>query len=549
MSLKDDLLHLIKGEILDDDQTLNTYSKDASLFTIKPQLVICPQDSEDIQNLIHYVKTHPEKKLSITPRSAGTDMSGGAVNEGIILDMTKHFNKIVEIGKNYAIVQPGVYYRDFEKETLKQNLLLPCYPASRELNTVGGMVGNNSAGEKTLAFGQTHDFVQELKVVLSDGKEHTLKPLDRKELNAKLREKGFEGDLYRKSYSVIKRNYDILQRAKPVVSKNSTGYLLWYALNPDKQIFDLTQVITGSQGTLGIITEIKFRLIQPKHHSKLLVIFLYNLDHLGEIVDKVLPFQPESFESYDDQTLSFAMRFWTEVIKVIKPHNMLYLALSFIPEALMVLTHGFPKLILMAEFTGDSKGEVAKKATEAQQSISQYHIQSRVTKNEDDARKYWVIRRESFNLFRHHASGGRRTAPFIDDIIVKPEYLPEFLPKLQKLMDPYKKRMVYTVAGHVGNGNFHIIPLMNLSRERDREIIPELSEKVYDLVFSYHGSMSAEHNDGLIRGPLLEKMYGKEVYKLFKEIKQIFDPKNIFNPHKKTDSNIKYSMEHVSSKS
>lgn len=138
-----------------------------------------------------------------------------------------------------------------------------------------------------------------------------------------------------------------------------------------------------------------------------------------------------------------------------------------------------------------------------------------------------------------------KASSFIDDIIVRPEYLPEFLPKLNALITPYKDQMVYTVTGHIGDGNFHIIPLMDLSKEEVRAVIPELMEKVFKLVFEYKGSISAEHNDGLIRGPYLPEMYGEKVYQLFKEVKQIFDPKNIFNPHKKVDATLKYSLAHM----
>ena len=173
-----------------------------------------------------------------------------------------------------------------------------------------------------------------------------------------------------------------------------------------------------------------------------------------------------------------------------------------------------------------------------------FEIKTRITTSEKDAQKYWLIRRESFNLLRKHVKG-KKTAPFIDDLIVRPEYLPEFLPKLNAILDQYKNYMTYTIAGHPGDGNFHIIPLMDLSDSKSKQIIPELSEKVYDLVLDYHGSITAEHNDGLIRTPYLEKMYGPEVYKLFEKTKQIFDPKNIFNPHKKVGGNMEYAMQHI----
>ena len=543
MTFSDQLKPAFKGEVLEDDPTLTTYSKDASLFEIRPQLVVYPQDTEDIKTLIKFVTSH--QGLSVIPRSAGTDMSGGAIGEGIIADVTKHLNKITEIGQDFAVTEPGVFYRDFEKETLKHDLLLPCYTASREINTVGGMVANNSAGEKTLAFGQTKDFVEQVKVVLVDGNEYTFGPLTKEQLEQKLSQKDFEGQIYQQMYQLLEKNYDLVKAAKPQVSKNSTGYLLWEVW--DRQTFDLSKIFVGSQGTLGFITEAKLRLVKPKKYSKLLVVFLYNLDHLGGLIEEVLKFHPESFESYDDQTLKFATRFIGEVLKVIHPKNIVSLGFNFIPEALMALTHGFPKLVLLAEFTGDSPEEVLQKATQAQKDISKFHVKTRVTKDGDDERKYFVVRRESFNLFRHHA-GSKHTAPFIDDIVVKPEYLPEFLPKLQKIMEPYKSYMTYTIAGHVGNGNFHIIPLVDMADPRVKQAFIDLGKKVYDLTLEYKGSISAEHNDGLVRGPYLKQMYGEKVFDLFKQVKTIFDPNNIFNPHKKSDATFEYSWGHLAKK-
>ena len=167
-------------------------------------------------------------------------------------------------------------------------------------------------------------------------------------------------------------------------------------------------------------------------------------------------------------------------------------------------------------------------------------------KSEEEEQKYWTIRRQSFALL-HNNTTGKDTAPFIDDFIVKPEYLPEVLPKVNAILDKYKKDLIYTIAGHPGNGNFHIIPLMDLKDERVRALIPKISEEVYRLVFQYHGSITAEHNDGLIRTPYLEEMYGPEIDALFAEVKKIFDPQNIFNPGKKVNGDLKYSVDHITS--
>lgn len=539
-NIKEGLKLLLKGEVTDDEQSLKAFSKDASIFELRPQIIVAPQDTLDIQKLVGFINSQPPG-LSVTARSAGTDMSGGAINDSIILDMTKHFNQIKKVGENFALTQPGVYYRDFEASTLKRGLLLPCYPASRELCTVGGMVANNSAGEKTLSYGQTQNFVQSLKVILADGNEYKLESISKNDLNKKLAQKNFEGQLYRKIYQLIEKNFLLIRKAKPKVHKNSSGYLLWEVWN--RQTFDLSKLIVGSQGTLGIISEIKFKLIKPKKHSKLLVIFLKNLDGLDQIVNRILTHHPESFESFDDYTLKVAMRFLPEVLKIMNAKNAFSLFLQFLPEVWMSLSGGVPKLVLIAEFTADTSREADSLCKKAQQDLSRFHLQSRITKGEQEAKKYWTLRRESFNLLRHHA-GRLRTAPFIDDLIVRPENLSMFLPRLQKILNQYQ--LIYTIAGHIGDGNFHIIPLMDFTDPRTKQIIPELSQKVYNLVFAFNGSMTAEHNDGLIRGPYLEKMYGPEVYQLFKEVKNIFDPKNIFNPHKKVDATSEYSFSHLS---
>ncbi len=537
-----DIKKAIKGEVKTDDETLTAYSQDASIFEIKPQAVVYPANTKDIQSLVKFVNEHPDQNLSLTARSGGTCMSGGAINDSIILDMTKHFNQMGEVKVDSVVTQPGVYYRDFEKQTLKKGLLLPCYTASREINTVGGMVGNNSAGEKTLSYGQTQRYVKRLKVVLSDGHEYTITPLTSQALSSKLSQPDFEGRLYKQLYDLITTNYDLIKSAKPNVTKNSTGYSLWNVW--DGQTFDLNKLIVGSQGTLGIVTEIEFALVKPKPYSNLLVIFLKDLNNLAEIINQLLTHQPESLESFDDQTLKVATRFIGDIFKVINPTSMLKLAWQFIPEMWMSLTGGLPKLILLAEFTGDSMEEVNQKLLEAQSDLKPFHLKTHITQSEAESKKYWTIRRESFNLLRHHATH-KRTAPFIDDLVVRHQDLPAFLPKLKKILSQYQKMMIYTIAGHAGNGNFHIIPLIDFANPKIRQILPEIAQKVYSLVFEYHGSMSGEHNDGLVRGAYLEQMYGQKVYQLFKRVKHIFDPNDIFNPHKKVDATLDYSYQHL----
>ncbi len=542
MSLTDELKKIVKGEVDDSPETLEKASTDASLFKVRPEVVVSPKDTADIQVLVQFVteKKKAGEKISITARAAGTDMSGGPLGESIILDTTAHLNRFLELRDAptpqgtgaYAVAEPGMYFRDFDAETKKKNLEMPGYPASRNLATIGGMVANNSGGEKNLKYGKTARYVNALDVVFSDGEVHTLAPYQGEALALKLKEDGFEGDLYRSVAELVSKNKDTIEAARPKVTKNSSGYALWDAGDGEHSL-NLIPIVVGSQGTLGIITKIKFGLVTPKPYSSMVVIFVNNLAELTTIIPAVLAEKPDSFESYDDKTLSLAVKYFPEFATQMKA-GIISLGLSFLPEMWMLATGGIPKLILLAEFRADSQKEAFSSAERLAEKIrhSEVRARVRVAKDERAARKYWTIRRESFSLLRKKVRG-KRTAPFIDDFVVLPSVLPEFLPKLNEILSHYNDVLTYTIAGHVGDGNFHIIPLIDPTKPGMARVINELSHKVYDLVLSYHGSITGEHNDGLVRTPFVKEMFGPDMYALFEHVEHLFDPLGIFNPGKK----------------
>lgn len=523
----------LHGDVDTTPETLEKYSEDTSIFHIKPTAVVSPKNVDDLKKLLA-LANESDGKISLTARAAGTDMSGGPLTSSIVVDFLKYFNQIKFVDAEKAVAEPGVFYRDFDKETLKHGVILPSYTSSRELNTVGGMVANNSAGEKSLTYGKTDRYVAGLKVVLSDGNEYEFKKLSRAEWEEKCTLAGFEGDLYRGLNRLLLDNQELLKREKPIVSKNSAGYAVWDIYNEAEDSFDLTKLFTGSQGTLGLITEVTFSLIKPKNNTRMMVMFLRakHLERLGEIINEVLAEKPESFESYDDKTFNVMLRVLPQLIKRLGG-NVFKIAKDFLPEIKMIVTGGIPKLVLMAEFAADTDEEAFLQADRAAKALKhKFGITTRVTKSQEEGEKFWLIRRESFNLLRENVRG-KHTAPFIDDLSVAPQYLPAFIPELYAILNEYD--LVYTVAGHVGDGNFHIIPLMDFSRPDFVEIIDELSKRVYTLVTEYRGSITGEHNDGLIRTPYLSLMFSKEMLNIFTEIKDIFDPKRIFNPHKKVD--------------
>ena len=536
------------GELRDDPTTLDLYSHDASMFELRPKLVVAPKDAKDVERLVKLVSAEKSGNtaLSLTARSAGTCMSGGAINDSIIVDFQKHFTAIEKVTSTSAQAQPGVFYRDFEPETLKHGALMPTYPASRELASIGGMVNNNSGGEKSLEFGKTEDFVSELDFVFADGVKRTVKPIKEAELVKKMKQKDFEGEVYRKLYKLIEANYSKIKAAKPRVNKNSTGYNLWDVWDRDTGVFDLTKLIVGAQGTLGFVTDIHFRLVPKKDHSGLLVLFMKDINDLGEVVTKVLESKPATFESFDDATLRLSIRFMPSFLKLLGWKRFIHLLVTLIPDGLQLL-RGMPKLVLMVEFNGQSEEEVRQKVRKLHQELAKQRARYEIngfeeTPTEAKSEKFWIMRRYSFQLLRSKVKD-KHTAPFIDDFVVPPEHLTEFLPKLRAIIKKYK--LFATIAGHMGDGNFHVIPLMKLEDPNDRKKILPAMKAVNNLVLKYGGSLSGEHNDGLVRGPWLEKMYGKEIYGLFRETKDIMDPKGIFNPHKKANADWEYSFGHI----
>jgi FAD/FMN-containing dehydrogenase len=225
--------------------------------------------------------------------------------------------------------------------------------------------------------------------------------------------------------------------------------------------------------------------------------------------------------------------------------NMFLLGLQFLPEFWMVLRGGVPKIILMAEFTGTTREEVDAQVSQAYEDMKSFNLPIKRTHSEGESKKYWTFRRESFSLLRSRMQG-LRTAPTIDDIVVHPLDLPEFLPKLDIIFkkDIYKD-LVYTVAGHMGDANFHIIPLIDIHKEGIKDVLHQLMDEVFDLVFQYKGSMSGEHNDGLLRTAYLPKMFSPEIIQLFEKTKAIFDPDGILNPGKKVHGDKEFAWNHV----
>jgi FAD/FMN-containing dehydrogenase len=290
------------------------------------------------------------------------------------------------------------------------------------------------------------------------------------------------------------------------------------------------------------LTQARVGLVPVKTHHDMIAIFFDSWDELPKVVNAILPHDPESLETFDKDTLKLGIRFMPEIAKKAGT-NLFSFAARFLPEALMgIEMGGLPELILLVEISEESEAEVKRKVAQAILGIRDFRVRYRIIEKDTEEEKFWVMRRESFNLLRQHVKG-KRTAPFVEDFCIPAEKVPEFLPKAKKILEDYG--IDVNIAGHAGNGNFHIIPLMDLRDEKERAKLIPVAERFYDLVAEYKGSITGEHNDGIVRTPFLGKMYSKEMLGLFTRVKMIFDPKCIFNPGKKVGGSLSYFESHL----
>lgn len=535
----------LKGELITERADRLRFSRDASIYELIPDLVAKPKDSADIQTIVKTVaKNKPAyPRLAITPRSAGTDMSGAAIGSSIVLDMTAHFNKIDSFHENTLQVQPGTYMRDIDPLLFKEGMQIGSTPASRALCTIGGIVGNNSGGEQSLRYGNADRWVRELKVVLSDGNEYTLKPITKKQLDKKMAEDTFEGHIYKAVFELIEDNYELIKNARPKVNKNSMGYNLWAVWDRETGVFDLTQLFTGSQGTLGVITDITIKAVPKAAHSGLLLAYLPSIKHLGEVIETVMRHQPATFEGFDDITFNLGIRYFNTFRKQLGTKELVRQQAHLLKSVAKFQGH-LPNILLMIEFDGNSHAEVLKKIELLHDDLKKFKIKMDVESDKQSSAPFWQIRRSALSLLKNQVKG-RYASPFIDDMTVQPRHLTKFIPELRKIIRKYK--LPVTLQGHFGDGNFHLIPLMDIVGTKDQAKLEPVMRELIPIVLKYGGTMAGEHNDGMVRGPWLPAVFGQEMFELFKDVKELFDPQYIFNPHKKTDASWEYSMSHIRS--
>lgn len=506
--------HELAGTVMDKQDALDYFSTDGSIFAIEPSGIVYPKHTGDVQNVVKFVAERAAggKQLSIVARGRGTDQSGGALGDGLMVVFPAHMNKMLKFDKRSVTVQPGMLYSSLQQILHSHERFLPPYPSSIEFSSIGGAVANNAAGEKTIKYGATRNYVEKLQVVLSDGSVIETKRLSARELSRKKGLSTLEGEIYRQVDGLINEHRALIRQAAPGTSKNSAGYALWDVKRADGS-FDLGQLIVGSQGTLGIITEITLKTMPYLPKTTLVVGFFDDLAKAGQAVTRLQKLKPSALELVDYHLLEFLRHDHPGILD------------GLVPEKL-------PQIAFLIEFDDQSQLRQTVKSRRAQQIVRTFGYDLKVATKPREQEALWNIRRSAAAVI-WMTRGKEKALPIIEDGVVPIEKLSEFLEKTYRLLKKYDLEIA--VWGHAGDANFHIQPFLDLSKKKDREKVFDLADDFYDMVIKLGGSTCGEHNDGLMRSPYLRKLFGSEVYDLFCEVKHIFDPHDILNPGKKVD--------------
>jgi FAD/FMN-containing dehydrogenase len=503
----------LSGEVMTSVDARKYFSTDASIFEVVPAIIAYPRNENDVRKAARFSWQLAERGrvIPITARGAGTDLTGGSLGEGIMLVFPAHMHKILELDSKSGdvIIEPGVNFGKLQQTLHTHGRFLPPYPASLQYSTVGGAVGNNAGGEKTIKYGSTRNFVDGLRVVLANGEVIDTKRQTKRELKKKLGLSTFEGEIYRSLDALIEENSDVIDGLALDVTKNSTGYAINDVKRKDGS-FDLTPLFVGSQGTLGLVTEIKIATEPYNPKSTVIAAYCDSLSQAGALVEQLrgLKDVPSAIEIVDEMLLNFLHEKNPNLLKDI-------------------LQPPFPKLVLIVEFDDSSERKQKKMSKKAEKIFQNANVEFRIETEEEKREELWRIRQSAGSMMAHH-DGSARALPIIEDGVVPIDQFSNYIEILYKLFKKYELKAA--IWGHAGNANLHVQPFLDLSQLGDRQKIFRLMDEYYHLVIEMGGSISGQHNDGRLRGPYLSQLYGAEAYELFGKIKNIFDPHGTLNP-------------------
>ena len=510
----------LDGEVLYDKLIKALYSVDASAYRELPLAVAFPKNVKDVVKLVNFAF---KNKVSIIPRAAGTSLAGQVVGNGIVVDISKYLNKFIELNveEKWVKVQPGVIQDELNHHLKESGLFFGPNTSTANRCMIGGMVGNNSCGSSSIVYGSTRDHVLEIEAVLADGSTAVFKPLNKDEYQAKLSSDSYESKFYKQINEILSdpKNKRSIANSFPkkTVTRRNTGYALdalaeLQPFNEEGEAFNICKLLAGSEGTLAFTTAVKLNLVPlPDRFEMIIAVHFESVNKALKAVVDAMKFQPTGCELMDKKILDCT-----------KPH------IQYSQDRFFI--EGDPEAILILEFRGKTNEALKNKINEVITSLqNQGHGYAYPIVEMPMTKRVWNLRKAGLGLLSNIA-GDEKAVTCIEDTAVAIEDLPDYIEEFTAMMNGYGQETVY--YAHAGAGELHLRPKLNLKTEKGVALFETITTETAKLVKKYRGSLSGEHGDGRLRAPFLEMQVGENNYNLFKEIKTLWDPTNIFNPGK-----------------
>lgn len=504
--LLEELAKDIDGEIVADEKTISEYSSDASPFTIRPQVVIYPKTTHDVQKIVSFGKIY---KIPITPRGRGKGEKGGCLSEGIILDMNRYFDKLGKLTLQEAklTVQSGALYKNCVKRLSEWGYVLPFVDHVEDM-TIGAMVATHYKSSSSLSSGGISDWIESLRVILDDGKEYLI--------DGNVSPYGRLLEIYGGTLACLKEEADIIFSGHVGVSHQAMGYDVFTTQVSPKMLMDF---ILGSEGTLGIITEITLRLDTKKEYVEGLAISLSSLNEISPLIKTILATKPISFSGFDAKTLT----------------------LSSSKTSLIQSRHKNDVFTLFAVY-GGSISSVSRTITQVTKTLQTYSG-NKFTCNENEIKNYNEILFTQKTDLESYAGELLKSVSICNDVVFPSDSLSVAIKELQSVCEDVGT--IYSTTINAGTGVIRIETLFDITRKEISNTLNEMLSQVAHIVKWYRGAITYSYGDGIINTPLLPVIYGAPLANTLRKIKKVWDPNNIFNPGKKTNIDMSYLKKHI----
>jgi FAD/FMN-containing dehydrogenase/Fe-S oxidoreductase len=530
---------VIRGDVRFDHASRLLYSTDASMYQVEPIGVVIPRDAEDVQAAVEVARA---QQVALLPRGGGTSLTGQTVNRALVLDFSRHMHRVLEVNREemWARVEPGVVQDELNHHVRPLGLLFGPDTSTSSRATLGGMLGNNSGGSHSIAYGLTVDHVLELTALLADGTRVVFGDLTPEALEAKGRLAGLEGAIYREVAAIRDAYADEIRARYPSHWRRVAGYnlneLVGVGIRPGSHAgggngsprsFNLARVVVGSEGTLLTILEAKVRLVRRPPRTALDVIHYRDLQEALESSQAILETAPHAVELTDKMILDLARG-------------------NLEQSQRMGFVQGDPAAILIVEYAGETDAEVRAKveALEARRRRERFGYAAHVALGAAEQQSIWKLRKAGLGLLLG-LKGEKKPIAFVEDTCVEPKHLAEFVPRFRRVFDRHGTDAAY--YGHCSVGCLHIRPVISLRTREGLEQVRAIADEITSLVLEFGGTISSEHGDGRARSPLLERLYGPRLMTAFRRLKRAFDPENRMNPGNIVDSpgileNLRYGL-------